>query len=400
MLWSSSVISSFGNQITIIGLPLIALYVLKASVFEISLITTFTFLPNFLLGFQAGAYVDRLSNKKVMIVSQMLSAIFLTILSCLIIFEYLNLFSLYILAFLLGSCSVFFSLAYYSYMPMIVDKKNLQDGNSRLEITNGAIQIAGPGFGGLLIQMLTIPFAILFDVLSFIISLVLISLIPERKDIKTNSTIKQKKSIWIDVIEGIKFTFSHSLLRPLLISYFLSVIFIGLYQAISVIYMVNILGFTAATIGLILGIGNVGYILGALISKKVASIIGLGKSIIFSLGLYSVGFLIIGFAPEKTPFYFVIIGQLVISMGTPIYNVNAISLRQALTPKPLLARVSSMWRVLGRGFVPIGAFVGGGLANFMGLREVIFIAAIGGFLALLPSVFSKVTKVTTTDIDL
>ncbi|OUB98426.1 MFS transporter [Bacillus thuringiensis serovar medellin] len=372
---------------------MMAVYILKANTLEVGIVTGLSFLPNFLIGFQAGAYVDRLSKKKIMILSQVLSALLLILLSVITITGYLNIIILYMFTFFLGCCGVFYSLAYYAYIPSIVETASLQKGNSRLELANGGVQTVGPGVGGLLIQALTVPFAILIDALSFIISIVLIWFVPNDRTIIQQTNNMPKDSIWVDVKEGIKFTFQHTILCPILISYVLSVIFIGLYQAISILYMLKVLDFSAKTIGIVIGVGNIGYILGALISNKLSKVVGLGKSVILSLGLYPIGFLIIGMAPKNHAIFWIVLGQLILSMGTPMYNVNVISLRQAITPNHLLARVGSVWRVFGRGFVPLGAVLGGVLGTFMGLRGAIIASAIGGFCALLPAIFSQLTKI-------
>ncbi|WP_232700249.1 MFS transporter [Brevibacillus daliensis] len=390
LLWTGQTVSTFGNQITIIALPLVAISFLQASNFIVGMLSAISFLPNFIIGLQAGAYVDRKSKKTIMLFCQAISAVLLLLIPICAINEALTTWFLFVIAFITGCCTVFYQVAYTSYLPEIIEPKLLQSGNSKLEITKGAAQTAGPGLGGYLVNIFSAPMAIIIDALSFIISFILIIMLP--KDTVKNIK-RDNKSIWPDIYEGLTFTAKHQLLRAILISYSLSVIFIGLFQSISVLYMTRTLNLTATNIGLIIGLGNIGFLIGAIITKHLSIKIGIGKSIVFSLGLIAVGFLIIGFAPKSTSIPWLIFGQFVLSLGVPIYNINFVSLRQAITPRSLLGRVSSVSRFVGRGFVPIGAFMGAGLATVFDPRVAVIISGIGGILAILPACFSFVIRV-------
>ena len=389
LLWAGQTVSSFGNQITIIALPLIAINELNASNFIVGALSAVSFLPNFILGLQAGAYVDRKSKKTIMMICQALSAFLLLLIPFGALTGFLTNWLLFLIAFGTGCCTVFYQVAYTSYLPEILETRLLQSGNSKLEVTKGAAQTTGPGFGGYLINILSAPFAIVIDAFSFIISFITLIFLPKDKVKKT----KNNKSIWSDIYEGLSFTIKHPLLRTILTSYSLSVIFIGLFQSISVLYMTRTLHLSATSIGLIMGIGNIGFIVGAIISKHLSNKIGIGKTILLSLGLIALGFLLIGFAPQSTALPWLIFGQFMISLGVPIYNVNFVSLRQAVTPRPLLGRVSSVSGFFGRGLVPIGALMGAGLVTIFDPRIAVISAGIGGLLALLPSCTSFIVRV-------
>ncbi|WP_391205458.1 MFS transporter [Psychrobacillus sp. L4] len=390
LLWTGQTVSIFGNQITIIALPLVAIYQLQASNFIVGLLSGIAFLPNFIIGLQAGAYVDRISKKTIMMYCQSISALLLLLIPLSAIIGLLNLWLLFFIAFFTGCCSVFYQISYTAYLPEIVDPKLLPSGNAKLEITKGSAQTAGPGIGGFLVNIFSAPMAIIIDAFSFIISFITLIFLPKDNVIKNE---KSKKSIWPDIYEGLAFTLKHQLLRTILISYSLSVIFIGLFQSISVLYMTRSLNLTATNIGLIIGLGNIGFLFGAFISKYITNKLGIGKSIVISLGLIAIGFLIIGTAPVSLALPWLMFGQFVLSTGVPIYNVNFISLRQAITPPALLGRVSSVSRFFGRGFVPIGAFMGAGVAAIYDPRIAVIVAGVGGILAILPACFSFVIRI-------
>ncbi|WP_338136194.1 MFS transporter [Bacillus sonorensis] len=396
LLWSSQTIESFGRQITIIALPLIAINHLSSGNFAVSLISFLSFLPNLLLGFHAGALVDRMNRKRVMLFCQSMNACLLLIIPISYLRGFLSIEVVLAVAFLTGCCSIFYQISYSSYLPEIVPSQSLLNGNAKLEVTNGAAQVAGPGIGGYIIQLLTAPIAVFLDAVSFIISFILTLFLPESRVKKRDPSNRQ--SVWKDIGEGIAFTFQHQILRPILISYSLSVLFIGLYQSISVIYMTRSLNFSASDIGVILGLGNAGFLVGALISRKLAEKLGVGRVIVGSLGLLAVGFLIIGSVPNNQyTLYLLLLGQFLLSMGVPIYNVNLVSLRQAITPGHLLGRVNSVSKVFGRGLVPVGAVIGGILATTIEVRYAVIAAGIGGILSILPALFSEVINMKTID---
>ncbi|WFA05706.1 MFS transporter [Bacillus sp. HSf4] len=396
MLWSSQTIESFGRQITIIALPLIAINQLNASNFAVSLISFLSFLPNLLLGFHAGALVDRMNRKRVMLFCQLINACLLFVVPLSFLGGFLSLEVILGVAFLTGCGSIFYQISYSSYLPEIIPSKSLLNGNAKLEVSNGAAQVAGPGIGGFMIQLLTAPIAVLLDAFSFVTSFILTLFLPDSR-IKDRSAEKEQ-SVWKDIGEGITFTFKHRILRPILISYSLSVLFIGLYQSISVIYMTRSLNFSASDIGIILGLGNAGFLVGALVSRKLSDKIGIGRVIVGSLGLLAIGFLIIGSAPDhQYSLYSLLFGQFVLSMGVPIYNVNLVSLRQAITPRHLLGRVNSVSKVFGRGMVPVGAVLGGLLASAFEVRFAVITAGIGGLLSILPALCSEVVQMKTID---
>lgn len=331
-----------------------------------------------------------MEKRQVMMICQALSASLLLLIPVSYYFGFLNLWLLYAITFLTGCCTVFYQVSSSSYLPEIIPSKSLVNANAKFEISNGAAQVTGPGLGGYLVQLLTAPFAILLDGISFLTSFILTCFLPKTKvhELENN----QENSLWFDIKEGIKFTFQHKLLRPILISYSLSVLFIGLYQSISVLYMTRTLNLSASHIGIVVGLGNIGFLVGAFISRKLAEKLGIGRMIVNSLGLLAIGFIIIGLAPKTYTLYWLVAGQFILSMGVPIYNVNLVSLRQSVTPKRLLGRVSSVSKVFGRGSVPIGALLGGFIASVVDPRFAVIIAGVGGLLALSPALFSHVYK--------
>src|SRR5690606_33695152 len=288
---------------------------------------------------------------------------------------------LLLITFLIGCCSLFFQLSGSSYLPEILSRNQLIKGNANLQLTQGASQVMGPTIGGMIIQILTAPIAIIVDAFSFLVSFILILLLPA----KNNKKKKHDGDLLSSIKEGVIFTFKHEILRPILISYSVSVLFIGLFQGIFILYMTRTLELSALQIGIVTGFGNIGFLIGAAVSKKLTEKFGLGNIIIYSLGLIALGFLIVGTANSSSPIPYLILGQFIMSIGVPLYNVNLASLRQAITPNGLLGRVNSVSQVFGRGGVPIGSTIGAIIASVISPRTAVIIAGIGGLLAILPA---------------
>ncbi len=386
LLWIGQTVSSFGSQITIVALPLIAIHELNASNFAVSVLSALTFLPYLLVGLQAGVYVDRADKRKLMLICDALRAVLLLLIPICAFLNTLPLWLLFIVAFANGCCTVFFDVSYLSYLPEIVKSDMLTSGNARLETTRAASQVVGPGMGGFFINVFGASTAVLIDSASYIVSVVVLSFLP--KPVLREASEQQRGVFFREVTEGFNFITNHSLLRALLTTYSLSTFFIGLYQAVYIVYMTRTLYLDATSIGLVLGIGNAGFLIGAGISQPVANKFGVGKSIAASLCCIAGGILFNSFALANLAFLWLIVGQSMISLGIPIYNVNVVSLRQAITPRKLLGRVNSVSRVLGRGVVPMGMLLGGAIASWHTPRSAVFIAGVGGMMAVLPALLS------------
>jgi predicted MFS family arabinose efflux permease len=390
VLWLGQGVSSLGTQVSIVAVPLIAVIHLHASTFAVGAITAAGFLPYLLLGLHAGVYADRADPRKLMMWCDLLRAAVLVAMVGLSASGKLSILALVVAAVAIGCCTVLFEVSYQAYLPRLVASSALVEANARLETTRAGTQVAGPTLGGWLVQALGAAIALAADGVSYAISFACITALPSfaREG-------AERAPVLADVRAGLRFVASERALRAILQSYSLSVFFVGAYQGIMIVYMSRTLGLSAGVIGVAMAIGNCGFLLGAALSRRISAAIGVGTTVILSLGLLAVGFLIVGAASRSAPLPFVIAGQIIACAGTPIYNINVVSLRQALTPQALLGRVASVSRVLGRGMVPVGALAGAALASAAGPRTGVLMAGVGGLLALLPFVTSDLVRLKT-----
>jgi MFS family permease len=393
-LWIGQTISVFGSQITGLALQLTAVLILNASSTQMGTLNALGILPFILVSLFAGVWADRVRRRPILIAADVGRAVLLGSIPVALLGGFLSIEYLYIVTFLIGVMTVFFDVSYQSFLPSLVGREHLVEGNSKLEITNSAAAIAGPGLAGLLVQAITAPLAIAFDALSYLISAISIAQIRSQETIPERSEA-EKKSVWKDIGEGLRVVFGNRLLWSIAgstatFNFFWGGILNGVY----VLYLTRELNIPPAVQGFIFGAGAPGALVGALIARRVAARYGLGSAIIGAVFTAGLGGLLVILAVD---FSVVSVAALVLtgfitSLCNVIYNVNQVSLRQAITPDRLLGRMNASMRFLVWGTIPIGAFMGGLLGESIGLRSTIIIGAVGSLAPFLWVYFSPVRR--------
>jgi MFS family permease len=307
---------------------------------------------------------------------------------------WLTLVQVYVVAFVAGTLEVFFDIAYQSYLPSIVERDELVEGNSKLELSRAGSQIAGPTVAGFLIQAISAPFAIAFDALSYLGAALFIGLIRRGETAPAPHDPAQGKrpSMWQEARAGVGYVFASPYLRSIAACTGTANLFGNISGVVLILYFVDEQGLnlTAGAIGIILALGNLGVILGALLGGRVAKAIGIGPTIVSSAAMAGFAAFAVPLAPRDDPFWFLVIGGAILGFGVVVYNVNQVGLRQAITPDRMLGRMNATMRLIVWGTIPVGALIGGVLGTVIGLVPVLWLAAIGGSLAFLPLLFSPV----------
>jgi MFS family permease len=392
-LWSAETISQFGSAITGLALPLVAIIVLHASAFEVAALGVIEFAPFILFTLPAGVWVDRLRRRPILIVGDLGRALLLVSVPIAYAADVLTIWQLYAVGFLTGILTVFFDVAYQSYLPSLVERAQLVEGNSKLEISRSGAQIGGPGLAGLLIGALTAPYAVLLDAASFVGSALLVFGI-RRGETDPSADVTERRSMRAELGEGLRFVLGHRYLRAIAASTGTFNFFGNLYGAIFLVYLVRRLHMSPGLIGLVESLASVGALVGALVATKVAGRIGVGRTILWSQLTTVVGILV-PLAPQDKyrAIPFIVAAGFVIGLSIVTYNVNQLSLRQALCPERLQGRMNAVMRFLVWGTIPLGGLVGGALATAYGLRTTIWIGVLGQMLAAVPIAVSPVRKV-------
>lgn len=399
-LWLASAISNFGDGVRLTAIPLLAASLTR----DPGLIAGVTFassLPWLLFALTAGALVDRLDRRRTMWTMQILR---MSLMVCLAVVTIADLGStpmlvtLYLVSFALGVGEVLFDNAAQAIMPAVVRKDQLQVANGRLyaveEITN---RLAGPPLGSFLfVVAAALPF--IFDAVSFGVGALLIlamtgSFSPPRS--KTASPTK----ISHDISEGLRWLWRHRVLRTLAMMTGVSNLTASATYAIFVLYALEILNLSEYGFGVILALSAVGGLVGGLVGPRLARVFGDGRSFYVITIAAAISDVVIGITSNSIV---VALAMATFGLGAMWWNVIAVSLRQSIVPGHLLGRVNSVYRLLAWGTMPLGAAIGGVLAQLFGLRAVYFFSAISLLLlavAMLPVISNRSLAEATAESD-
>jgi MFS family permease len=389
-LWSAETISMFGSQVDDLAIGFVAIAVLDATAFEVALLGTLNFLPFLLFTLPAGVWVDRLRRRPILITGDFARAALLATVPVAYVADALTLWHLYAVVFLVGVFQVFFDVAYQSYLPSLVERDQIIEGNSKLEVSRSAAQVSGPGFAGALIEIFTAPYAVLVDALSFVASGLFLLGIRKPEDAPERSRTEGRKStLWSEMKEGLQFVLRNPNLRAQAGCTATSNLFSSLAFAVFLVFAVRELGLSAGVIGIIFSIGSAGSLIAAFSARRIADRFGIGPTSIVAAALFGPSMLLVALAPPgDAAIPVLIVAQLVFGFTVVAYNIVQVSYRQAICPPRLQGRMNSVMRFVVWGTIPIGTLAGGALATWIGLREAIVIGAAGGGLAFLWLLFS------------
>jgi MFS family permease len=398
LLWGAETISQFGTQVTFLALPLVAIISLDESTFRVAALTSVQFLPFLLFTLPAGVWVDRLRRRPILVAGDLVRALALVTIPIAYWADVLTIWQLYVVAFVHGIGTVFFDVAYQSYLPSLVGREQIVEGNSKLEISRAAATIGGPGLGGGLVAALTAPVAILADAISFTVSALLLGRIGAGEHAPPR---EERRSLKAELGEGLRYVLTHRYQRGMVASVAISNFFGQVVFSILLVFAVRELGLSAGTIGIVLSVGSVGTLLAAVTAQRIGERLGVGRTIVLAATLFGPATLLIALAPESVAIVLIVVSMLILSFGGVLYNVTAISLIQAITPDRMLGRANASRRFVVWGVIPFGGLLGGALGSAIGLRETMVVGAVGGVLAVVPILLSPVRSVgAMTDLDL
>jgi MFS family permease len=365
----------------------VAIKVLHASAFQVALLGTLDFLPFILFALPAGVWVDRLPRRRVMIAGDLGRAVTLVSIPVAAALGALTIWQLYVAGFAIGTLTVFFDVAYQAYLPSLVGREHVVDGNSKLEATRSAAHLAGPGLGGVLIGAVTAPYAVVADALSFVGSAAFLSRIRRGED-HVRAHAGPAPGMLSEVREGLRYLLRDRYFRAIAVCTAYTNFFTSLGFAVFVVYAVRRLGLGAKEVGLVFSVSNVGFLIAALTAGRVAKRLGTGPTIIAAAALIGPGLLLIPLAPVAHPIPFLLVGLAISAYGGVTYNITALSYLQATTPNRMLGRMNATRRFIVWGTIPLGSLLGGVIASQAGLRTAILTGAIGATLAFVPLLFS------------
>jgi MFS family permease len=381
-LWTGQTISVFGSLIGATAIGFTAILVLHATPFELGVLAAVRLIPGFLTGLIAGAWVDRLRRRPILIGADIGRAMLLATIPLAAILRQLRIEQLYIVTFLVGILSIFFDVAYESYLPSLIGRDRLIEGNSKLSASASVAEFSGLGLAGWLVQLFTAPVTILIDAVSFVVSAISVWQVraPEQ-----SASRDMQPSMRREIIIGLRFTIDHPVLRAIAACTLSKELFGGIYGALVVLYMVRDLGFAPGILGTIWALGGLSSFVGAISAGPTTRRIGIGPAMIAALLLYSIALLFIPLAQgAAVGAALLLTAQQILGDGAAtLYQINQISLRQAITPERLLGRVNASAEFGRLGAALVGSLLGGLMGNSIGVRTTLVIGALGSLLSTL-----------------
>ncbi|MFI1158893.1 MFS transporter [Streptomyces sioyaensis] len=389
LLLAGAAAGQLGAQVTLVALPLVAVLELNAPAFQVGLLTAAETAAFLLVGLPAGAWVDRMRKLPLMIRADVVRAVAMASIPLAGVAGVLTMAQLYLVALVTGVATVFFDVAHQSYLPQLLPKDQLVSGNGALETIRSTAQVAGPGLGGGLVQLLGAALAIAADAAGYALSALFLWAIRQPED---RPRPVPGASLRKDIGEGLRFVFGHRLLRVIAFTTGLGNFFTATLMATQSVFLVRVLGLAPGVVGLVLSASALGGLAGALCAGRLAARLGQARLIWLSAlvtGPFAVLWPLSGRGAGAVLFA---IGSGVVFFGAVVYNVAQVSFRQALCPPRLLGRMNATLRFLMWGTLPLGALAGGALADAFGTRTALAWCA-AGFLAVpLPLLLSPLRR--------
>jgi hypothetical protein len=382
-LWGAQIASAFGSRITRTALPILAILTLQATPTEVVILSALGVAPGLVVGLFAGGRIDRTAKRPLLIGADLVRGLLILTIPAAAWLGVLSMPQLYAVAAAVGAATTLFQLADNSFLPTLVGKDLLLEGNARLEATDAIAEAAGPGLAGVLVQALTAPVAMLLDALSYGGSALLLSRI--RVTEAPTQAGGAEASVLGDIRLGFRTCLTHPLVGPALLADSLMYFFGGFFLALYMLLALETLGLSPAAVGLIIGVGGVGAFLGALVASPLARLAGTGPAMVLSLAVGQAANLLIplslGAGAWAVPF--LVLQQLLGDAFLGAYLVHSISLRQRVLPAEVLGRANATFHVMTGLLLPAGALLSGPLVGALGMATTVWIGACGGLLAAL-----------------
>jgi MFS family permease len=389
-LWSGQTISVFGSIIGGTAMTFTAIIFLQATPFQIGLLNAMQIVPAFVTGLFAGAWVDRLPRRPLMIGADVGRALLLATIPLAAFLGILHITQVYLVALAVSILSIIFDVAYQSYLPALVGKEELVEGNSKLSASAAVAEFGGFSIGGWLAQLFTAPMAIFIDAGSFLVSAFSVWSIRARELVFIP---EEQPNLRREILEGLKTVWSHALLRPSALVILIVGLADGIYGAVVVLFMSQGLGFEPGVLGMIWAVGGISAFLGAVLSPRVTLRFGAGRVMLVGLltQIVTMGIIILAQGPTWVSVLIMIFQQFGDGFYVA-YEINNLSFRQNVVEPNMLGRVNATMRFLTLGTALAGALLGGALGELIGLRWTLAVGTAGMVLASLTLGVSPLSK--------
>ncbi len=372
--WVASTLSGLGSYVTVVAVQVLVVVDLGGSATQVGLVSAARWLPYLLFGLAAGVMVDRYRRRPLLVATDAGLAVVLVAIPVLSWAGALDLSALLALMLVFGALTLAHDSASQSFLPRTVPRRLITAANARLDQSDAVAQTAGPALGGALVALLTAPVAVLVDALSYLLSAVLVA----RTRIEEEAARRTERHFRRELAEGLRWVYRHPTLTPFAVWTHAWFLFVAVFNTVVTPFALRQLGLNALGLGLLLAAAGVGALAGSTLATRLGSRFGVGPTTIGCWALTVVAFAVVALAPLGVVGGTVVaLGQLLFGFALGAENANTMGYRQTVTPDRLQARMNTTMRSVNRGVVVIGAPLGGVLADTIGFRPALWVAAAG-----------------------
>ncbi|MEU5930798.1 MFS transporter [Streptomyces antimycoticus] len=371
LLWTGETVSGLGNSITVVGLPLIAVEVLDASSTAVGLLAAAVWLPWLLVGLPVGAWVDRIHKRPLMIACDLVAVVALGSIPLAAWLDALTFQHLVVVTLICGTAAVCFNTAYHSYIRIVLDGRDLLEGNAKLQGSEAATQVAGPGVAGLLAQAFGAVTALVADAMTFLVSAACLKRIsvvePDRAPDEKGVPLRRQIS------EGLRYVGRDRYLRSMVTwGAVINMALMG-YQAVQVVFLVRTVGLDPGLVGLLLTSGSTGGIVGALVATRVSRRFGTARGLLLLQVATAPFALLLPLTTAGSGLLLFAMGAFLVGIGISVANIVVGSFRQTYCPPHMLGRVVATAMMINHSTIPLGSLLGGVLGDALGYRSAMWI---------------------------
>jgi MFS family permease len=394
LLWAGQTASMFGTQITFVALPLTAVLLLHITPIQAGVLGALETLPFLLFGLFVGVFLDRRARRPVMIIADVVRAAALGWIPLAHVLGVLNIGQLFAVVFVVGMMTVFFDLAYQSYLPGLVGRDRLTEANGKLQLSASAADVAGPGLSGLLVSAFGAPLSLVVDAASYVLSFVTVAKLPaDERPQPQHGT--RAASIRASIREGFAVIGRHPLQRWCITAAVIINLFTAAIMSVFFLFLIRVVGFGPTEVGLVVAAASAGGLVGAILADRLIGWFRIGPTLVLSMAWTALGYLILGLSHGHSLATLAVaaVAAFIVMFGVPAFNVTVVSFRQLYTPDELLGRVNATARTCILGAASVGSLLGGASASVIGLRTTILVGTAGTFVAALVLLFSPVSAI-------
>lgn len=391
-LWAGEALSQFGWQFTGLAVPVIAVNLLHASDAEMGYLNAANTIAFLAIGLVAGGLVDRWRKRRVMIVTDLIRAAVVLSVPLMFAFGQPQMWHFYFVAMALGFATVFFDIAYQSYIPVLVESDAVGDANAKLETTAQIARLGGPGLAGLLLRVVSAPVLMLVNAVGFLASAGFLSTI---RDSETPVPRSKRPPLMKEIGEGISFVWQQHFLRRVTMTTALSNLGATIIFTLEPILVLRMLGVTPFWYGVIASVGAIGGLLASLVTTRLSDRIGQGQALVLAMLISGAGMALLPLAvlvPTGWAIPVLMVQSFLVAFAVIVYNVLQVTARQRLCPTPLLGRMNASIRFVVWGIMPISALLAGLLGSALGTVGAIWVGVALAAAACLPLLLSRYAR--------